>query len=63
MSWVLQRTQTRPLAQSSTEAVQGSDSATQLAPANPQPRILPSRRMEPMAGVRLSQPNFFAPVS
>ena len=63
MSCVPQRTQRRPLEQNSTVAVQGSRSATQLAPAMPQPRILPSRRIEPISGLRCSQPNFFAPTS
>ena len=63
MSCVPQRTHSRPLAQNSTVAVHGSRNATQLAPASPQPRILPSRRIEPIPGVRFSHPNFFAPVS
>ena len=62
MSWVAQRTHTRPFWHSSTLAVQGMRAADQDAPPTPQPMTLPLRFIEPTSGVRCFQPIFSAPV-
>ena len=62
MSWVAHATRALPSALSSTVASQGMRSASHEHPATPQPRMTPSRFIDPTSGVRRDQPNFSAPV-
>src|ERR1043166_9508134 len=62
MSCVAQATRTVPSSRNCTFASAANRPATQAAPAIPQPSVKPSRFIDPIAGLRLDQPNLSAPV-
>ena len=61
MSCVAQAMRTVPSSRNCMFASAANRPATHVAPAMPQPRVRPSRFIEPTTGLRFDQPNFSAP--